>query len=74
MDAESIRREALSLSPQERAELAEHSLTSLEALPDTEIEHLWLSEAERRAQELDQGLAKRYSAEEVEQQAKALLR
>ena len=74
MNAETIRREALSLPVQERAELAEQLLSSLDALSETEIAQLWLQEAARRAEELDQGLAKRVSADEVRRQAQALLK
>ena len=74
MNAETIRREALWLTVQERAELAEQLLSSLDALSETEIAQLWLQEAARRAEELDQGLAKRVSADEVRRQAHALLK
>ena len=74
MKAETIRREALSLSVQERAELAEQLLSSLDALSESEIEHLWLLEAARRAAEMDRGLMKRVPAEEVRRQAQALLK
>jgi|JI10StandDraft_1071094.scaffolds.fasta_scaffold501456_2 putative addiction module component (TIGR02574 family) len=74
MKAETIRREALSLSVQERAELAEQLLSSLDALSESEIEQLWLLEAARRAAEMDRGLMKRVAAEEVRRQAQALLK
>jgi len=74
MNTETIRREALSLPVQERAELAEQLLSSLDALSEGEIAQLWLQEAARRAEELDQGFAKRFSADEVRRQAKALLK
>ena len=74
MNTETIRREALSLSVQERAELAEELLSSLDALSEPEIQQLWLREAARRAEELDQGLTKRVAADEVRRQAQALLR
>jgi putative addiction module component (TIGR02574 family) len=74
MKAETIRREALSLSVQERAELAEQLLSSLDALSEIEIEQLWLQEAARRAVEMDRGLTKRVAADEVRRQAQALLK
>jgi putative addiction module component (TIGR02574 family) len=74
MKAETIRREALSLPVQERAELAEQLLSSLDALSEAEIEQLWLHEAVRRADEMDRGLTKRVTAEEVRRQAQALLK
>ena len=74
MNTETIRREALSLPVQERAELAEQLLSSLDVLSEAEIEQLWLREAARRADELDQGVAKRVPADEVRRQAQALLK
>jgi len=74
MNAETIRREALSLPVQERAELAEQLLSSLDALSEAEIAQLWLQEAARRAEELDQRFAKRFSASEVRRQPQALLK
>lgn len=77
MNIETIRSEALSLSLQARAELAEQLLCSLDTLPNgqnqNEIEALWLQVATRRATEIDQGLSKRISAAEVSAQAQALL-
>lgn len=72
--AETIRQEALSLPVQERAELAELLLSSLDALSEVEIEQLWLQEAARRAEEMDRGLTKRVAADEVRLQAQALLK
>ena len=74
MKAETIRREALALPVQERAELAEQLLSSLDSLSEVEIEQLWLQEAARRAEELDRGLAKRVAADDVRRQAQALLK
>jgi len=74
MNTETIRREALSLPVQERAELAEQLLSSLDALSEAEIAQLWLLEAARRAKELDQAYAKRVSADEVRCQAQSLLK
>ena len=74
MKAETIRQEALSLPVQERAELAEQLLSSLDALSEVEIEQLWLQEAARRAEEMDRGLTKRVAADEVRLQAQALLK
>jgi putative addiction module component (TIGR02574 family) len=74
MNTETIRREALSLPVQERAELAEQLLSSLDALSEPAIAQRWLQEAARRAEESDQGSAKRFSADEVRRQAQALLK
>ena len=74
MNTEAIRREALSLTARERAELAEQLLASLDALSEDEVAQLWLHEAARRADEIDRGIAKRISAEDVRREAQALLR
>lgn len=74
MNIETIRREALALSVQERAELAEQLLTSLDALSPAEIESLWFQEAARRAAELDQGNGRRIASDVVRQEALALLK
>jgi len=74
MDIETIRREALSLPAQERAQLAEQLLSSLDSLSETEIEQLWFQEAARRAAELDQGSVQRIPAEVVRREAQALLK
>lgn len=47
---------------------------SLDSLSESEIESLWFQEAAHRAAEMDQGLSKRIPAEEVRQQANALLK
>ncbi|MFI3198705.1 MAG: addiction module protein [Methylococcaceae bacterium] len=74
MNIETIRYEALSLPLQERAHLAEQLLSSLDALSEAEIEHLWFQEAALRASELDQGLVQRISSDAVLREAQALLR
>ena len=73
MNAASITHEALSLPVQQRAELAAQLLSSLDALSESEIEPLWFQEAARRAAQMDQGLSKRISADEVRREANALL-
>ena len=48
MSAEELETEALKLSPQDRARLAERLLESLENLTDEENARLWAEESERR--------------------------
>ena len=74
MSTETIRRGALSLPVQARAELAEQLLSSLDSLSKAEIAQLWLVEATRRAEDIDRGAAKRVSADEVRRQAQAFLK
>ena len=74
MKTETIRREALSLPVQDRAELAEQLLSSLESLSEAEIEQLWFQEAARRAEEMDRGVTQRITADDVRRQAQTLLK
>ena len=74
MNTETLSREALSLPVQARAALAEKLLSSLDSLSEAEIAQLWLYEAARRAEDIDQARATRVSADEVSAQAQALLK
>ncbi len=74
MNLKQIEDEALHLSEEERAELAQKLLLSLDAPTMDEIEEDWLIEARRRARELDEGIVQPIPAEEVRKKARALLR
>lgn len=74
MDPQTIEREALGLTPANRAKLAHELLESLDALSPEEIDELWLDEAERRLKELDAGCVQLVPAEEVYRKAQALLK
>jgi putative addiction module component (TIGR02574 family) len=63
----------LELSPKERARLAQRILESLEALSEDEIAALWLQEAERRDQALDEDPSRAVPGDEVLREARALL-
>ncbi|MDA3937074.1 MAG: addiction module protein, partial [Actinomycetota bacterium] len=65
MTIEEIKREALSLDPETRADLAHVLLASLDSLSEAEVEALWLEEAARRDAELDAGTAVSIPADEV---------
>jgi putative addiction module component (TIGR02574 family) len=71
---EALEEEALQLPPSERARLAQRLLLSLDSLSAGEVEEAWLTEAERRAGELDRGEVQPIPAEEVRRKAQALLR
>lgn len=73
MTLETIEKEALDLPVEERARLAEKLLSSLDALSETEVEQLWFREAQRRAEDIDQGLVEMVSAEELERRIRAVL-
>jgi len=62
---EEIIKVAKDLSVEERAELAGALLLSLDELSESEVERLWLQEAERRLQEYREGKVKGIPAEEV---------
>ncbi len=74
MDLDTIEHEALGLSPEDRAKLAQKLILSLDLLSKDEINESWLIEAERRARELDRGEVQPVSSEEVRRKARALLR
>ncbi len=65
MNLKQIEDEALHLSEEERAELAQKLLLSLDAPGIEEIEQDWLLEAQRRAREFDEGTVQPIPAEEV---------
>ena len=62
-----IEKDALRLSPEDRARLAVRLLSSLEKAAESpeEIEKLWIAEAERRFQELRDGVVQGMPAREV---------
>jgi putative addiction module component (TIGR02574 family) len=62
-----IEKDALALSPEDRARLVVCLLESLDASTDSaeEVEKLWLLEAERRFQEIRTGMVKGIPAEKV---------
>lgn len=74
MGIKQIEEQALHLSQEERAELAQKLLLSLDELPEGDIQKEWIAEAQRRAKEIDQGRVSPISAEEVRKKAQALLR
>ena len=62
---EEIINEVKDLSLEERAELAGTLLLSLDEPSESEIERLWLQEAERRLQDYREGKVKGIPAEDV---------
>jgi len=62
-----IEKDALRLSAEDRARLAIRLLSSLEGAAESpeEIEKLWIAEAERRFQELRDGVVQGIPAQEV---------
>ena len=74
MDIQCLEHEALRLTPEDRAKLAQKLLLSLDTLSEEELGQAWLIEADRRAREIDRGDFQPISAEEVRRRARALLR
>ena len=74
MDFDALKKEVLGLAPEDRARLASGLLDSLDNLPPAESRQLWLDEARRRAQQIDNGEVELIAAEEVARKAQALLR
>jgi len=69
-----VEQQARTLSPEERARLAEVLLESLQEGALLEIETAWQQEIEERVAAYDRGEVKTYSAEEVFAEAKRLCR
>ena len=74
MSSKTLQEAALELPPDERAELAQKLLLSLDDPSEGELAEAWLLEAKRRAGELDRGEVQPIAAEEVRRKARALLR
>ncbi len=74
MKLKQIADEAMHLSEEERAKLAMKLLLSLDSQSEDQIADEWLSEANRRARELDEGKVQPITADEVRRKAQALLR
>jgi len=73
MSLKEIEAEVLKLDLKERAALARWILRSLDDLSEAEIEALWAEEAERRLDEMEQGLVSEIPAEEVFRRARAAI-
>jgi hypothetical protein len=71
MRIDELKEEALLLNTQARADLARVLLASLDTLSEAEIEKLWIEEATRRDEELDNGTAMAFPAVDVLSRARA---
>jgi len=74
MSINEIEAEIRKLTLRERAALAKWIVESLDELSDIEIEALWAEEAERRLDELEQGVVAEVPAEEVLRRSRAAIR
>ncbi len=69
---EQIAREALLLTPAQRAELADFLVESLKSAPPDEIQRLWIEEANKRLDEVRSGNVKTIPGEDVLAEARRL--
>ena len=73
MTAEKIVSEALDLSPQARAFVAERLIESLDLSPAAELSSAWRDEIRKRCREVDEGLVQLRDASDVFVKAHAAL-
>ncbi len=73
MSLEELEAEIKKLPLKERGILAKRLLESLDNLSESEIEALWVEEAERRADELEQGQVTAIPVEESLRRARAAI-
>lgn len=74
MNLQSIEDEALHLPKEQRAQLIQRLVLSLESPSDEELRSDWLLEARRRADELDSGAVQAVPGDEVMKKARALIK
>ena len=74
ISVEELSAKARTLSPEDRARLAEDLLASLHEVPDPEIEAAWGEEIKRRIAEVENGTATLVPAEEVFAEIRRLLK
>lgn len=71
---EEIERDFLALNERDRANLLRVLIGHLDDPHDSEVEGLWLDEAERRLTEIDVGTAKTHPAEQAFQEIRSRLK
>jgi putative addiction module component (TIGR02574 family) len=69
---EAVQAQALQLTPEERAQLADRLLASL--FEDSEVEDAWAAEVERRIEEIESGRSKLIPAADAIERARAALK
>lgn len=74
MNFQRIEDEALHLSKEERAQLIQRLVLSLEMPSEEELKSDWLLEARRRADELDTGSVQAVPGDDVMRKARALIK
>lgn len=74
MDRQKIEDEALHLSKEDRVQLIQRLVLSLDSPSPDELRAEWLNEARRRAKELNEGTVQSIPGEEVLRKARELVR
>lgn len=74
MSLQKIEDEALHLPKEERAQLIQRLVLSLESPTEEELKSDWLFEARRRAEELDNGSVQAVPGDDVMRKARALIK
>jgi len=74
MNSITVEQSVLGLPKSERAHLVNLLLDSLDAPSETDFQAIWLSEARRRADDIDAGRVHLVSGEELERQVQALFK
>jgi len=69
-----IERDILELNQNERTELLRKLIGDLDAPGDANSEAAWLTESERRLDEIESGTARTYPADDVIKEARTLLK
>lgn len=74
MTSTALEQSVLQLPKPDRAHLVSLLLDSLDETSSTDVQQLWLNEAQRRADDIDRGRVELVSGEKVQQQVQALFR
>ena len=74
MNSTTIEQSVLGLPKSERAHLVHLLLDSLDAPSETDIQAIWLTEASRRANDIDAGRVNLVSGEQLEREVQALFK
>jgi putative addiction module component (TIGR02574 family) len=73
-DIDELRKQAMSLPPEARADLASSLIDSLDETVDEDVEAAWQQEIARRVEELESGKVKTIPWAEVRRRGQELLR
>ncbi len=74
MTSTALEESVLQLPKPDRAHLVSLLLDSLDETSNSDVQQLWLNEAQRRADDIDRGQVELVSGEELAQQVQALFR